>query len=86
MPNGKRAGTDSAGMPKAWQPALFGAGGRELRRTDHVARGVDVRDGGLEMFVHGHTTAAVGGQAGFLEAQAGGIPLAPRRDQQGVGI
>src|SRR5262245_61261665 len=53
-------------------------GGRgEAREADHVARGVDVRDGRLEALVHGEEPPAPGREPSPLELEPAGVALAP---------
>ena len=44
----------------------------QLRRRDHVPDGVNVRDAGLAVLVDGQASP-LGGQADFLEVEAGGV-------------
>ena len=51
--------------------------GREPRKADDVAGGVDVRDAGAELVVHLDEAVRVGGDAGMCEAELGRVALAP---------
>src|SRR6266850_3152093 len=65
--------------------SLLHGSGSERGETDHVARGVDVRNRGAVVFIHGDVATIVNGEAGFFESKAidGGAP--PGGEERGIG-
>jgi len=64
--------------------SLLHGSGSERRETNHVACGVDMRNRGAVVFVHGYVAAIVNEEARFFESNAidGGAP--PGGEERGV--
>src|SRR5713101_2578049 len=65
--------------------ALLHGSGSERRETNHVSRGVDVRNHGSIVFVHGNVATIVNGEADFFESEAVNGGAAPGGKKRGVG-
>ena len=64
--------------------ALLHGGGGEGREADDIAGGVDVGEGGLEVFVDFEESAFVGFDADGFESEGGGVALATGGGEDGV--
>ena len=81
-----RSGRDLALEPRAEGVAhghagLLDAGGGQRGGTDDVARGVDVRDGGLVLRVHRDQAALAGRDSGRAEVEVAVLLLRPAATQ-----
>src|SRR6266403_430334 len=66
--------------------ALLHGSGSERGETDHVARGVDVRNRGAVVFVDGDVAAIVDAETGFFESKAINSGAAPGSEERGIGF
>ncbi len=66
--------------------ALLHGSGSERGETDHVARGVDVRNHGAIVLVHGDVAAIVDRETGFFESEAIDSGAAAGGEERGVGF
>src|SRR6266404_6925193 len=64
--------------------ALLHGSGSERGETDHVARGVDVRNHGAVVFIHGNITAIVDRETCFFESEAVNGSAAPGGEEGGI--
>ena len=81
---GKRAGAQTECVMHC-PAALLCAGRVKGRKTDDVARGVNIFEVGLKMLVDRDDSSSADCYACLLELQLGGIALSARRNQQRIG-
>ena len=66
--------------------ALLHRSGSERGKSNHVARGINIWNGGAIVFVNGNVAAIVDGEAGFFESKTIHSGAAACRKERGVGL